>query len=274
MNLTRILLLISGSCYGVAFLLHLFSFSGKFESGRSAAFFLLRLGFFVGTFHLASEAVEHDFFLPVAGISQSMAFLAWAIAFVYLVLLVRIQSESFGLVLSPILLVLISAACVTFKAESQVPARLLNPYFAVHIAGAFFAYASFTLSFAAGLLYLIQCRELKVKHTGRLYHKLPSLEELEKLIYQPILWGVPLLVAAVAIGLVWAKSVYGEFWLFDPKTLAIGLTLGLYGVILYLHYISSMRGKRVVVLSLVAFVFVLFSFVGTRFIDGSHNFLH
>lgn len=272
MNLSFLFLSLSVAFYGGAFLMHLLSFFGVWQGGRRPAFLFLRLGFFVGTFYFAAEAVEHSFFLPVAGISQAMAFLAWAIAFVYLVLLVRVQSESFGLILTPILFLLVLTACLTFHTGARPLPFPVTAYFVVHILGAFFAYASFTLSFTAGILYLIQHHELKVKHTSRFYHKLPSLEELEKLIYQPILWGLPLLVFAVAVGVLWAKSAFGVYWIFDPKTLAVLVTALLYFAILYLHYISAVRGKRVVVFSLIAFALVLFSFVGTRFIQGSHNF--
>ncbi|MBI3314143.1 MAG: cytochrome c biogenesis protein CcsA [Candidatus Omnitrophica bacterium] len=272
MNLSFLFLSLSAVFYGAAFLMHLFSFFGLWEGGRKLAFLFLRLGFFVGTFYFAAEAVDHSFFLPVSGTSQAMAFLAWAIAFVYLVLLVRVQSESFGLILTPILFFFVLMACLSFRSGAKPLPFPVTAYFVVHILSAFFAYASFTLSFAAGILYLIQNHELKVKRTGRFHHQLPSLEELEKLIYQPIVWGLPLLVFAMGIGFLWAKSAFGVYWIYDPKTLAVIVTALLYLAILYLHYISAMRGKRVVVFSLVAFALVLFSFVGTRFIQGSHNF--
>ncbi|MBI3313707.1 MAG: cytochrome c biogenesis protein CcsA [Candidatus Omnitrophica bacterium] len=272
MNLPFSFLSLATIFYGSAFFMHLLSFFGVWEKGKRFAFLFLRLGFFVGTFYFAAEAVEHSFFLPVAGISQAMAFLAWAIAFVYLVLLIHAQSESFGLILTPILGIFTLIATITAHTGPRPLPFPITVYFVVHILSAFFAYASFTLSFAAGILYLIQNHELKMKRTGRFYHKLPSLEELEKLIYQPIVWGLPLLVFAVVVGVFWAKSAFGVYWIFDPKTLAVIVTAILYFAILYLHYVSAMRGKRVVVFSLIAFALVLFSFVGTRFIQGSHNF--
>ncbi len=275
MSLSLILLALAGVFYLAAFLFHLMSFSEMLPGGHRPAFVLMRIGFLISTFYFAAEAIEQGFFVPVANLSQAMAFFAWSLAFVYLVLLVRIQNDSFGLVLTPILLLLDAVACVSKFNSVAVPVKplLRNPYFVMHIVSAFFAYASFTLSFAAGILYLVQYRELKMKHAGKFYHKLPPLEGLESLIYQPLSWGVPLLAAAVGIGFLWSKSVYGEFWIFDPKTIATVITSALYLGILYLRYVSSLRGKQVAVLSLIAFGFVVFSFLGTRFIQGSHNFL-
>jgi ABC-type uncharacterized transport system permease subunit len=277
MTLSFTLLLLSVLFYALTFLLHVLSFSGTYEGGQRFAVAFMRIGFLISTFYLVAEAIDHGFFLPVANFAQAMAFFAWSLAFVYLVFLVRNQSESFGVVLSPILLFLVLIAAL---AKWQLPSDhapikeiLHNPYFILHITCAFFAYASFTLSFSAGLLYLILNHELKSKNPGNFFHKLPPLEELERLIYQPLLWGAPLLAAAIGIGFVWAKVAYGEFWIFDPKTLATAATVLLYFVILYLRYISSVRGKQVAIWSLIAFGFVIFSFIGTRFIAGSHNYL-
>lgn len=275
MNLSLFLILGSAFFYGFSFILHLVSFSGR--NAHRLAFLLMRIAFLIGTFALAGEAISEGFFLPVANLSQAMAFFAWSLAFVYLVLLVKIQSESFGLILSPVLFALMAGAVLAKMhgdvRETPLPAALLNPYFVVHIAGAFFAYASFTLSFAAGALYLIQHRELKSRQAGTFYHKLPSLEELERLIYQPLVWGAPLLAIAAGVGFVWSKSAYGEFWVLDPKTILTGLTVALYSGILYLRYGASLHGKRGALFSLFAFAFVIFSFLGARFIQGSHNYL-
>lgn len=277
MNLSVLLLSSSGICYAAAFLFHCLSFSEVKAIGHRPAFTLMRIGFLISTFYFGAETIEHGFFLPVVNFSQAMAFFAWSLGFVYLVLIVKAQTDSFGMILSPILLLLTAAAVLAkwhFGDHETVKPFLLDPYFIVHIVSAFFAYASFTLSFAAGVLYLIQHHELKLKKAGTFYHKLPSLEELEKLIYQPMLWGASLLVTAVVIGMLWSKSAFGAFWFFDPKTIATVVISVFYFVILYLRFGAFLRGKQGAVLSLFAFSMVVFSFIGMRFIQGSHQFLH
>lgn len=275
MNLSAALLAASSFIYGAAFIAHLFSFSDTRETAHRLAFALMRAGFLVATFYFAAEAIDQGFFLPVLNFSQAMAFFAWALAFIYLVLIVKVQSQSFGLILAPILCTLTAAAYFAKWHGDSISLRkeLLNPYFMVHIVSAFFAYASFTLSFAAGILYLIQNRELKSRSAGTFYHRLPSLEELERLIYQPLAWGAPLLLAALAIGMFWSKSAFGRYWIFDPKTFATAITAIFYFVILYLRFHSTVRGKQGALLSLAAFTLVVVSFVGPRFIQDSHNFL-
>lgn len=277
MSLSELLLLCSCICYALAFLFHYLSFSEVKAFGHRPAFTLMRVGFLIATFYFGAETIDHGFFLPVLNFSQAMAFFAWSLGFVYLVLIVRAQTDSFGLILSPILLMLTSAAYFAkwhLGDHDTVKPFLLNPYFIVHVVSAFFAYASFTLSFAAGILYLIQHHELKLKKAGTFYHKLPSLEELEQLIYQPMIWGAALLLSAVVIGILWSKSAFGEFWIFDPKTIATFVIAGFYFTILYLRFGASLRGKQGALLSLFAFLLMVSSFVGMRFIEGSHQFIH
>lgn len=272
-RLSLFILSLSVIIYLAAFFFHLLSFLSVQEKGHRAAYTFLRIGFLLSIFYFAAEAVESHFFLPVANLSQALAFFAWSLGFVYLVLLARVQTDSFGLILTPILVLLVLFACLTFK-ENPPPLQIAgNPLFSVHIVAAFFAYAAFTISFSAGTLYLIQNHELKSKKPGTFYHKLPSLEQLEQLIYRPMLWGAFLLVFSAVIGFVWSKIAFGEFLIFEPKTIATVLTVVLYGAILYFRFLASLRAKQGAVLSLIAFSLVILSFLGTRFIEGSHHYL-
>ena len=277
MDFSLLLIWFTAAAYGAAFLYYFFYFWDLGPLPARGAPFLIRAGFLLNTFYLGAEAMDQGFFLPVAHLTQALGFFAWSLAFVYLVLLVRIRRELFGLVLTPILLLLSLAAGISKLPIGEIHARpvkmeLISPYFVVHITSAFFAYASFTISFAAGILYLIQSRELKTRRAGAFYHKLPALDELERLIYQPLLWGLPLLACALGVGFLWSKAAFGRYWLWDPKTIATIVTAVFYAVVLYLHYVSSLRGKQVALLSIIAFGLVLFSFVGTRLIQGSHPY--
>jgi ABC-type uncharacterized transport system permease subunit len=272
MNLSLTLLWTSCLFYLLAFVFHAFSFQAPGKEKHALAFGFMRLGFLVSTFYFFAEAVEHRYFLPVTHASSAMAFFAWSLGFVYLVLLVGIQSEPFGLILTPVLLAFSTLAGLSFRADAQPLGLPEDAYFAVHVVTAFFAYACFTISFAASVLYLIQQRELKSKQPGQFYYKLPALEALEKLIFQPMVWGAGLLLTAVTVGFLWSKAAFGSYWLADPKTLAALATVACYAAILYLHYIFALRGQRVIVFSLVAFGMVIVTFLGMRLIDGSHQF--
>lgn len=271
MNLPVLILAAALFCYAAAFVFHLWFFTRLQTHGHQPAFALLQAGFLLHTFYFAAEAVETGFFLPVSNLPETLAFFAWSIAFVYLTLLAKAQSESFGLILTPFLLILTGSSIATYHFANDPFVIPGNPLFVVHIVSAFFAYASFTISFAAGILYLIQSHELKMKKTGTFYHKLPSLEALEKLVFLPMIWGVILLILALLIGFVWSKYASGKYWLFDPKTVITSVTAAVYAGILSMRYIFSLRAKLGAFLALAAFCVLLAGFLGVRLTGSSHN---
>ena len=106
------------------------------------------LDFLLATFFLVSQAIDLGAFFPILSATEALTFFAWCVAFVYLVFLARIQAESFGLVLTPVLSFMMLGAVLAFPVHPEsVPEFQLqmNPYFKAHIMSAFFAYASFTL---------------------------------------------------------------------------------------------------------------------------------
>ena len=281
MSLPFSILAIAGLLYLIAFFFHLAAFwtDGRgvwpYAPTNQAALVLMRIGFLVHTFFFLSESfAANTQTIPVSSFGQVMAFFAWSLAFVYLVLLARVQSESFGLILAPLLSILVGIGLMRFDAGRHSLPSPLNPYFILHLGTAFFAYASFTLSFAAAVLYLIQHHELKRKKGGTFYHRLPSLEALEGLIYQPMAWGVFLLAMAIGIGFLWSKSAFGSYWLGEPKTVITILIAVFYLFLVYFHYGTASRGKRLVVMSVVAFSFIFLSFFGMNFLgNGLHQLM-
>lgn len=266
-------LLLSFFLYAVSWAVHLASFRRSQSDAHQGATLWMRAGFAVSTVYFILEAVRMNSPLPVVHLPQALAFFAWSIAFVYSIPLGRIQSAAFGLVLTPLLALLTGCAAVFFPIQGARVAAEADGFFIAHIVSAFFAYACFTIAFAAGILYLIQRRELKARRAGTFYHKLPALEPLEKLIFQPMGLGTLLLCLAVTVGFFWSHAEFGEYWLTDPKTVSTLFVIALYSLILYLRYGLGIRGKRVALAGLAAFALLILTFVGLRFVGGSHNFL-
>lgn len=273
-TLPLVLLRVAGAIYLAAFFLHLAAFLGFSDRAGRWGLVLTRVGFLIHTFFFFLGTKTEGFLMPLSSFGEVMAFFSWALAFVYLVLLGRVQSESFGLILAPFLSLLVGVGLLRFDAGQTALPAPLHPYFILHLGTAFFAYASFTLSFVASVLYLIQHYELKRRRGGTLYHQLPSLEALENLIYQPMTWGVFLLSLAMGIGFLWSKSAFGTYWLGDPKTVGTLLITLFYLILVYVHS-AAPGGKRFVVLSLLAFAFMFLNFFGLNLLGkGVHQLLH
>jgi ABC-type uncharacterized transport system permease subunit len=122
------------------------------------------------------------------------------------------------------------------------------------------------VAFVAGLMYLVQANLLKHKRAPRFGFALPSLEQTERLNRGAITVAFPLLTFGLLIGLALELAVRrsGEMvigWT-DPKVLSAGAMWLVFSVLLHARFRPAMRGRRVMVLTMVAFAFLVFTWVG------------
>lgn len=264
------------ACINGLYLLSFVLFAAHFWQGdewKQWANRVLILGFFVSTVFVANEARVMGVILPVGAPYQALFFFSWSLVLIYLVMSWKLHLDTFGLVLLPLIMAM-SGTALIFLRQPSAPDYPPNQWFLIHVLTAFFAYASFALSFVGALLYLAQTRGLKSKKVNTFYHKLPSLEALESVVYRTMVLGFPLLTLALASGFLWTRDVYGGFWRWDPKFIASTLTWLIYLGILYVHYVSLIRGRKVVLASLFAFFCVLLTFLGVNFFEtGIHSFM-
>ena len=57
---------------------------------------------------------------------------------------------------------------------------LQGPLFGIHVSSLLFAYASFALACVIGITYVLLFKEIKAKHLGFFYARLPSLQVLDR----------------------------------------------------------------------------------------------
>ena len=70
-----------------------------------------------------------------------------------------------------------------------------------------FAYASFALACVLGMTYVLLFKEIKAKHLGFFYARLPSLQVLDVMNGRAITVGWMFLTLGVAVGGIWATQV-------------------------------------------------------------------
>ena len=134
----------------------------------------------------------------------------------------------------------------------------------VHTVCSLLSYGAFLTACVSAFCFLIQERQIKRKQMGVLFHRLPSLERLDRMNFIAIGIGFVLLSIGVACGFVGAKTLLGHWWTGDPKEY---LTVTLWGSYLALWLVrvrSTLRGRRVALLSILGFSLVLFTFLGVN----------
>jgi ABC-type uncharacterized transport system permease subunit len=277
MSLSIILLSLLIVAYFLAFILYSRAFFGSGREMARWAGHLMEFGFLLHTIWIFAQMfsvlpmASTEFHLPVTNVGEASGFFAWSLAFIYLALLRRAPIEAFGLILIPALILFLIPSFFSFPVSEKLLTYFGDTYFLVHILTAFFGYACFALSFIAASFYLFLDQALKRKFAGPIYRELPPLEELERFIFRTIFWGLLLLGGAIVTGALWSKSEFNSFFLKEPKSLASLLTWAVYLAIMYSHTVLAIKGRRIVRMSLLAFVLVLFTFLGTGlFQNGLH----
>ncbi len=145
-----------------------------------------------------------------------------------------------------------------------IPALQAGPIMTAHLSSAIFAYATFAISFAAAVLYLV-----KSKSNIRW---LPSLEVLDDVAFRAVGIGFPLLALVLILGSIWAHDAWGVYWSWDPKETAALFTWLVYGVYLHTRTLRGWRGARSAIILLFGFAAVIFTYYGNYFFGGLHSY--
>ena len=136
----------------------------------------------------------------------------------------------------------------------------------VHMVCSLLSYGAFLAAFVAGLMFLLQERQLKRQQMGRLFHRLPSLETLDRANFIAIGIGFVLLSLGLSTGFIVAGLLLGHWWTGDPKEWLTVVLWSCYLVLVVFRVRASLRGHRVAVLSILGFSLVLFTFLGVNWL--------
>jgi ABC-type uncharacterized transport system permease subunit len=116
-------------------------------------------------------------------------------------------------------------------------------------------------------MYLAQANRLKHKRPPRFGFGLPSLEQSERLNRAAITLAFPLLTFGLLIGVILSLAARGRGdapgWT-DPKVISALLMWLVFAVLLHARFRPAMRGRSVMLLTIVAFAFLVFTWVGAE----------
>ena len=148
------------------------------------------------------------------------------------------------------------------EVDALIPALQNRPLMTVHVSTALLAYATFAVSFAAAVLFLIAQR-------GRVGW-LPSADLLDDMAFRAVTIGFPALALTLILGSVWAHRAWGSYWSWDPKETSALFTWLVYGVYLHTRSLRGWRGTRSAVILLLGFAAVVFTYFGNYVFGGLH----
>jgi ABC-type transport system involved in cytochrome c biogenesis permease subunit len=266
--------------YFVAFVAYAWHFAKRTPvSGRTATTILVAAAL-AHTFIVGMETMEAGQ-VPVGGRASAISMFVWLLAVAYLYTEVTTDERAMGVFILPLLIAL--QAIPVLKSDPEVRSSVLRGWlFGLHVSSLLFAYASFALAFVIGITYVLLFKEIKTKHLGVFYARLPSLQVLDQMNQRAIVVGWVFLTVGLLAGAIFvvqarasdaAVAQVQAMSLADPKIFVALVCWAVYSFELFAARRIGWGGRRTAYLSAVGFAIVLLNFVPiSYFLTKSHSF--
>jgi ABC-type uncharacterized transport system permease subunit len=266
--------------YAAALVAYIWHFARRQPTAGRAATTLLVAAALAHTFVIGMQTMEAGH-VPFAGTTPAISTFVWLLALAYLYTEMTTEERAMGVFILPLLVALqaIPALRPGFEERSEL---LQGPLFGIHVASLLFAYASFALACVIGVTYVLLFKEIKAKHLGVFYARLPSLQVLDSMNQRAIFIGWTFLTLGVIVGFVWAGQVQAyaavdprlqNMSLQDPKIFVALVCWAVYSFEVFAARRIGWGGRRTAYLSAIGFAIVLLNFVPiSYFLTESHNF--
>ncbi len=261
---------------GIAYSIHFWRRTGT--SGRAATV-ALGAGALVHTFIIGMQTMQVGH-VPLVGTTGAISAFVWLLALAYLYTEMTTGERAMGIFIAPLIVALQLIPALGNSVTARPPV-LESHWFETHVSSLLVAYAAFALACVISVTYLLLFKELKRKHLGVFYARLPSLQILDRMNSRAVAIGWIFLTVGLAVGGVWLVQVgpaaadprVQAMSLFDPKIFIVLLCWGGYTFELYARRAIGWGGRRSAWLSAIGFAILMLNFVPIGYFGtDSHNF--
>ena len=219
--------------------------AGIFRPGRFN-FLSIGLGFIFQTAFLSirGHALGR---CPLTNLFEVFIFLAWSVALIYMLVGPAYRLSLMGAFTAP-LVVLLQGFALLAPIDTRHPVKLpANPWLEFHASISLVAYGAFALACIAGVMYLVQERQLKTHQLHSIFSHLPPLTDLFAAITRLLWWGFALYTLGLTSGF-----FVGQPLPYVQVVCAFGVWL-LYAAILQGRHLRRLAPKHVAALCIVGF---------------------
>ena len=203
---------------------------------------------------------------PVTNRYEILSLLSWFVVLLSVIVYVRGRLHVMSVILTPLALVVLITSNLL---EYILPARPLalgaaeeGSLFLLHVTIALVGVAALFLTFASSLTYLLQDRILKSKQHGSWLRVLPPLDRCDRLVYQSLMLGFPLLTLGIVTGSLLSASRNGHFWPWRADEAFSVTAWAIFAVIIYARLARGWRGRKSAYLTIAGFVAGVLTMIG------------
>jgi ABC-type transport system involved in cytochrome c biogenesis permease subunit len=265
--------------YLVASVAYAVYFARRSEPAGRISTVTLALGALTHTFVIGMQTMQVGH-IPFVGTTGAVSTFVCLLALAYLYSEMMTDERAMGVFVVPLMALLQVIPAIT-NSVAERPQVLESPWFSIHVLALLCAYASFALACVVGVTYVLLFKELKAKHLGFFYARLPSLQVLDLMNSRAVAVGWFFLTLGLVVGAVWLLQVQSSttdpriqaMSLLDPKIFIVSLCWVVYSFALYARRSIGWSGRRAALLSAFGFTVLLLNFVPVSyFVTRSHNF--
>src|SRR5437660_7238400 len=221
-------------------------------------FFAIGLGFIFQTGFLWIRG-QYLGRCPITNLFEVFIFLAWSVALIYMLVGSVYRLSLMGAFTAPLVLLLQGFALI-MPVDALHPVNVpANSWLEFHASISLVAYGVFALACIAGVMYLVQERQLKTHQLYSIFYHLPPLTDLFAAITRLLWWGFVLYTLGIVSGFFTGHPL--------PRVqvvAAIGIWL-LYAAILQGRHLRWLAPKRVAALCIIGFSAALVLLWGITF---------
>ena len=240
------------------------------ERLQKIGYYALLIGFIVHCAAIVAAWIQNGQ-MPVGNLHQTLSFAGWAVAGVFLVIQFKFGLKVLGVYAAPFVTLIMVIASQIPNAPAETSQMLRSFWLISHVSIIFIGEAGFALAAGLGILYLLQENAIKTKKQRFFFKRLPSLDVLDSTGYACMAIGFTMLTLGLITGFVYAKSIWGRFWSWDPKEVWSGITWLFYAVLLHQRLTVGWRGRRSAIMAIIGFAVLVFTFIGVNLLMEGHH---
>lgn len=200
--------------------------------------------------------------VPLTNMFESLSFFSLSVAFIYLVMELRLRERRFGVLVAPAAFLILAYAGLESPELRPLMPALKSNWLISHVLTCFLAYAAFTVAFILGLGLIFRPR----KNPGG---ETPA----GRLSYQTLIFGFVMLSAGILTGAVWAERAWGSYWSWDPKETFSLITWLIYALAIHFKAVWGFSERRMAAFTTIGFAAVLFTYLGVNvLLPGLHSY--
>jgi ABC-type uncharacterized transport system permease subunit len=259
--MTRALLSLVCHAYGAAAAVYLAYLVKQWRPLPIVGRTLLGAGLVFHAVALGSQMLEH-WGMPL-GLSSGLALVSFLLLAIGLPLEVRYQKPVIGAFLTPAALTLLTLALLLPSEVGPLPLEIRRPLLSVHTTIAMIGMAAFAIATAIAVMYLLMDRQMKGKKFGMLFSRLPSLQFLDELNRNLVIWGFIALSITLVTGAFFASGTGGLFWEWRAKEIATLGAWAVFAAMLNARFFAGWQGRRAALITMAGFGILVVSFLSS-----------